>query len=206
MRPGRTQASAKCAARDAHSAAADPRDPKAHGGAPRSVPSPPTPPPAAPTIVQIEPRTCPSAVINGGEHGGVGPVGTSGCRLDSGRRAVRRGPARPNRAPHRTPSARDGIASSTRMRSKPALGRGYSIAPARRSPSGRAVGEQCSIGPPGAQPGQSPTTHHGGVASHVSCVRARVCPSPCPDRSLLLTGGSGRARGTPSYLVGFARC
>ena len=44
------------------------------------------------------------------------------------------------------------------------------------------------------------------VASHVSCVRARVCPSPCPDRSLLLTGGSGRARGTPSYLVGFARC
>ena len=135
------------------SAAADPRDPKAHGGAPRSVPSPPTPPPAAPTIVQIEPRTCPSAVINGGEHGGVGPVGTSGCRLDSGRRAVRRGPARPNRAPHRTPSARDGIASSARMRSKPALGRGYSIAPARRSPSGPAVGEQCSIGPPGAQPG-----------------------------------------------------
>ena len=72
-------------------------------------------------------------------------------------------------APRNAPSAR-------RHREQPAeqagLGRGYSNAPARRSPSGPAAGEQCSIGSPGTQPGWSwqllPTTRHRGVASHVS--------------------------------------
>ena len=47
-----------------------------------------------------------------------GTVGTRGCRLDFARRVARHEPARPNRAPQRTPSARGGIASS--LRSKPA--------------------------------------------------------------------------------------
>ena len=39
-------------------------------------------------------------------------MGTIGCRLDSDRRAARHEPARPNRVPQRTPSARGGTASS----------------------------------------------------------------------------------------------
>ena len=89
------------ARRAALSAAAGPRDSKAHGGAFSSVPSPPASPPAELTIARIEPRTSHSAVTNGGEHGEAGPVGTRGCRLDSARGAARRGSARPNRAPQR---------------------------------------------------------------------------------------------------------
>ena len=143
------------ARRAALSAAAGPRDSKAHGGALPSVPSPPASPPAELTIARIEPRTSHSAVTNGGEHGEAGPVGTRGCRLDSARGAARRGSARPNyapTAPRNAPSAR-------RHREQPAeqagLGRGYSNAPACCPPSGPAAGEQCSIGPPGTQPGSS---------------------------------------------------
>ena len=45
-------------------------------------------------------------------------VCSRGCRLDSARGVARPEPARPNRAPQRTPSARGGMASS--LRSKPA--------------------------------------------------------------------------------------
>ena len=202
------------ARRAALSAAAGPRDSKAHGGALSSVPSPPASPPAELTIARIEPRTSHSAVTNGGEHGEAGPVGTRGCRLDSARGAARRGSARPNRAPQRAQreTASQAACGASRprpwllLRSKPAsavatrphqrAARPLDMPPASNAQSARQ----------GRNWDEAATDHTpSGSCMYVSIVCARVCPSPWPSRSLLLPGGSGRARGTPSYLVGFAR-
>ena len=104
-----------------------------------------------------------------------------------------------------TRPARDGIASS--LRSKPAsavatrphqrAARPLDMPPASNAHSARQ----------GRNWDEAATDHTpSGSCMYVSIVCARVCPSPWPSRSLLLPGGSGRARGTPSYLVGFARC
>ena len=75
-------------------------------------------------------------------------------------------------APRNAPSAR-------RHREQPAeqagLGRGYSNAPARCSPSGPAAGEQCSIGSPGTQPGWSCYRPHAIGVSPRMLVSVHVC-------------------------------
>ena len=109
--------------------------------------------------VQTKPRTCLSAVINGGEHGEGGPAGTCGCRLDFARRVARRGPARPNRTPQRAPR----VAAS---RAAPLL------APWTRRR--RAMLNRLVRGATGMKP--SPNTHQRGVAI-CACVSSRLVAS-----------------------------
>jgi hypothetical protein len=171
------------ARRAALSAAAGPRDSKAHGGALSSVPSPPASPPAELTIARIEPRTSHSAVTNGGEHGEAGPVGTRGCRLDSARGAARRGSARPNRAPQRAQreTASQAACGASRprpwllLRSKPASAVAtrphqlLALWTCRR----RAMLNRLARDATGMK--LLPTTHHRGRACMlVSCVRVCV--------------------------------
>ena len=118
---GRTQAYAKCAARGASAPPRQlwrPKSPRWRSSE-RSIATLLTHSPLP--IVQIKPRASPSAATNGGERGEAGPVGTRGCRLDSARGVARPEPARPNRAPQRTPSARGGMASSLRSKPAPAV-------------------------------------------------------------------------------------
>ena len=154
------------------SAAAGPRDSKAHGGALPSVPSPPASPPAELTIARIEPRTSHSAVTNGGEHGEAGPVGTRGCRLDSARGAARRGSARPNRAPQRAQRETASRAACGASRPRPWLLDRTSALLALWTCRRRAMLNRLARDATGMK--LLPTTHHRGRACMlVSC--ARVC-------------------------------
>ena len=172
------------ARRAALSAAAGPRDSKAHGGALSSVPSPPASPPAELTIAQIEPRTSHSAVTNGGEHGEAGPVGTRGCRLDSARGAARRGSARPNRAPQRAQRETASRAACGASRPRPWLLDRTSALLALWTCRRRAMLNRLARDATGMK--LLPTTRHRGRCMYDSIVCARVCPSPWPGRSLPL--------------------
>jgi len=160
------------------------------------------------TIVQIEPRASPSAATNGGERGEAGPVGTFGCRLDSDRRAARREPARPNRAPQRTPSARGGIASSAAAcgASRPSAVATRSHTRAARNLDTPSVSNAQSARQGRSRDDRNRRPHAIGVSLRmfrIACVH--VCVR-LRGPAVASSGGAGRARGTPSYLVGFARC
>jgi hypothetical protein len=106
-------------------------------------------------------------------------------------------------------------------RRKPAPGRGYSAAPLV---TGHGVGEQCSIGSPGdnrdddRRRTRSSPSEWSDTGARASGSGGRGCALACIDVScaracvyvfgpaVTSSGGASRAPGTPSYLVGFARC
>jgi hypothetical protein len=160
QRPGRTQATAKCAARGAQrrrrpSRLKSPRWRSLERSIATCLP---------PSRAHDRPDRAPHQPQRGDQRWRAWRGRTRGhARMQIGLRARSRQTrvSTPQPRPATRP-ARDGIASS--LRSKPAsavatpaeqagLGRGYSTAPARCSPSGHAAGEQCSIGSPGTQLG-----------------------------------------------------
>ena len=146
--------------------------------------------------------------ITGGHGICSGPVGTIGCRLDSDRRAARHEPARPNRVPQRTPSARGGTASSAAAcgASRPSAVATRSHTRAARNLDMPSVSNAQSARQGRSRDDRNRRPHTIGVPLRMSsiacvhvCVRLR-------GPAVASSGGAGRARGTPSYLVGFARC
>jgi len=152
------------------------------------------------------------------------PMAGGAVRLQIGRlhdgltRRGREGSQHASAAFRSAPRARH---RSCDRRRKPAPGRGYSAAPLV---TGHGVGEQCSIGSPGdnrdddRRRTRSSPSEWSDTGARASGSGGRGCALACIDVScaracvyvfgpaVTSSGGASRAPGTPSYLVGFARC
>ena len=171
-----------------------------------------------PSRVSTGPSLAQHAPTARAAYGGWGRAAadwTPARRVDQKRE--RREPARLNRFPERASRATPLV----RPTKKAGPGRGYSAAPLV---TGHGVGEQCSIGSPGdnrdddRRRTRSSPSEWSDTGARASGSGGRGCALACIDVScaracvyvfgpaVTSSGGASRAPGTPSYLVGFARC